>query len=676
MVQLNEQQIQAVRHFKGPCCVIGTPGSGKTRVITERVRYLIQECGVAPTNILVITFTKAAAIEMKNRFLRDVGSEHGRVQFGTFHAIFFTILKLAYHYTADNIIRDDVRKQVLKKLIDDADIEIQDENEFLSDIESEISKVKGERINLANYYSPNCPGEKFRKIFNGYQNFLAEKRLIDFDDMLVYCYELLAQRPDIRKIWQNQYQYILIDEFQDINLIQYDVVKLLAEPNNNIFIVGDDDQSIYAFRGAKPDIMKQFIKEFHAPQYLLGINYRCDKPIVDAAAHVIANNRNRLPKTLQAFKTKGEKVDIREYGKITEENNAIRQLITDYKAQGISYSQMAVLFRTNIQAGALASKLMEYNIPFIMKERIPNIYEHWIAKDIFSYINIALGSRERSLFLRIINRPKRYVHRNAFTEPYVDIEDLYDFYEDKGWMIERIDQLKFDLKMLASLKPYAAINFIRKGICYDDYIREYADYKGIRTDDMMNILDEIQENAKSYDTYDEWFAYIRQYSEELKAQAGKSRAMQNGKEQEDAVVILTMHGAKGLEYECVFIPDANEGVTPHSKAVIDADMEEERRMFYVAMTRAKKHLHIFYLKERYNKEADISRFVEETGCVEKKKENVNINRKNNQNVKIEQQESSYNLYNKNTYNKKGYNSRKSRKPYKYGETDIRYRRPQ
>lgn len=619
MQELNEAQQQAVTHYEGPMLVLAGPGSGKTRVITERIHYLINEKKVMPASILVITFTKAAAIEMKQRYQKLNSTRSGGVHFGTFHAVFFMILKHAYHYTADNIIRDEVRRDILRRLLHDSELEIQDENEFVNDLESEISRVKGERIDLRNYYSSLCSNEVFREIYQKYQQALERKRLIDFDDMLVYCYELLEKRPDIRQMWQQQFRYILIDEFQDICRVQYDVIRLLGAPYNNIFIVGDDDQSIYGFRGAKPDIMKQFLEDYpNAKQCLLGVNYRCAAPIVEAAGRVIENNKNRLPKEIHASKklelsqkTDTDIIEIKEFPRITEENETIRAKILEYRKQGIPYSEMAVLFRTNTQARSLSSKLMEFNIPFTMKERLPNLYEHWIVQDIMTYVRIARGNRERGLVLRVINRPKRYVHRNAFTEPYVDWEELKLFYEDKDWMLDRIEQLQYDLSMLAQMKPYAAVNFIRRGIGYDEYIREYAEYRGVRADDMLEILDELLEEAKTQNSFEEWFDYMQTYKEELKEQSKKSFELQKGLSQEDSVMLMTMHGSKGLEYECVFIPDANEGVTPHGKSVLNADMEEERRMFYVAMTRAKSHLHIYYLKERFNKEVDISRFVEE-----------------------------------------------------------------
>ena len=614
MQKLNAAQQEAVTHFNGPMLVLAGPGSGKTRVITERVRYLVEEKKVMPAGILVITFTKAAAIEMKQRYQRLSKSRTGGVHFGTFHAIFFMILKHAYHYTAENIVRDDFRRDLLRKLVRDTNLELQDENEFLNDLESEISRVKGERIELKNYFSPLCSNEVFAEIFTRYQKALEQKRLIDFDDMLVYCYELLEQRPDICKMWQQQFPYILIDEFQDINRVQYDVMRLLAAPANNLFVVGDDDQSIYGFRGSKPDIMQQFLKDYSdAGQCLLNVNYRSNAAIVEAAGKVIVHNSNRLPKEIQAADKEPAKdaIELKEFAKMSDENETIRDKILAYRNAGIPYREMAVLFRTNTQARSLSSKLMEYNIPFTMKERLPNLYDHWIVQDVLTYVRVAQGNRERGQVLRIINRPKRYVHRNAFTEPYVDFEELKLFYEDKDWMVDRLEQLSYDLSMLAQMRPYAAVNFIRKGIGYDEYIREYADYRGIRADDMLEILDELQEEARSQESFEDWYTYMQDYKEELKEQTQKSLEMQRGKEQEDSVMLMTMHGAKGLEFTCVFIPDANEGVTPHSKSVLNADMEEERRMFYVAMTRAKKHLHIYYLKERFHKEVDISRFVTE-----------------------------------------------------------------
>lgn len=605
--QFNKAQTQAVEHNKGPMMVLAGPGSGKTLVITHRTKTLIEKYKVNPDKILVITFTKAAAQEMKERFGKLMGNQYVPVRFGTFHAVFFSILKHAYNYTANNIIRDSEKKKILQDIVNHLDMDLEDVNEFVSDMESEISLVKGEMISLEHYFPVNCAKDVFQKIYQKYNESLQRRNLIDFDDMLVYCYELLSQRPDILALWQQQFSYILIDEFQDINKVQYDIIKMLAQPEDNLFIVGDDDQSIYRFRGAKPDIMLQFEKVYpKTEKVFLDVNYRSTKCIVETAAMVIRNNKKRFPKNIRTNNERGTEVAIREFENVKRENEKVVELIREYQARGVPLSQIAVLFRTNTQPRSLVSKFMEYNLPFQMKEQIPNIYEHWIAKNIMAYIHLAMGSRERGLFLQIANRPKRYLSRQVFDTQEVSFERLHTFYSDKKWMQERLEQFEYDLKALSKMSPYAAISYIRKAIDYDSYLTEYAEYKHIKADDLYEILDELMELAKPFSNYKEWFSHIEDYARELEEQSSRKR-----EKDPDAVNFITMHGSKGLEYDIVFILDANEGVVPHQKAVLEEDLEEERRMFYVAMTRAKKELFIFFAKERLSKEVTMSRFVAE-----------------------------------------------------------------
>lgn len=603
----NVSQEKAIKHGKGPMMVLAGPGSGKTLVITRRTQYLIEEYGVDPRRILVITFTKAATMEMKERFHRLMGGNHCPVNFGTFHAIFFTILRYAYQYTANNIIRDDVKKQFLRESIERQELEIEDEKDFLNGIESEISLVKGERINLEHYYSMNCAEDVFQKIYLEYNQRLRRANLLDFDDILVYCYELLKERQDILKIWQKRYQYILIDEFQDINKIQYDIIQLLAQPENNLFIVGDDDQSIYRFRGAKPEIMLHFEEDYKdCKKVLLDINYRSTAHIVGAAKKVIKNNLNRFSKNISTIHPKGENIYLKTFKELGQENQTIVDEILAYQSKGIPLSEIAILFRTNTQPRALLEKCMEYNIPFRMKDSMPNIYEHWIAKNLMAYIRCAMGQRDRGIFLQIINRPKRYIHRESLSEPMIDIRRLKEYYQDKDWMLERIEKLEYDIHMLENMNPYSAINYIRKGIGYEEYLKEYAEYRRIKVEELYEVLNEIQESARNYKTYEEWFIHIDEYAQELSEQAKRQK-----EEDIDSITMSTMHSSKGLEFQVVYIIDANEGIIPHHKAILDADIEEERRMFYVAMTRAKLHLHIYSVQNRYNKELVISRFVGE-----------------------------------------------------------------
>ncbi len=607
----NEAQKQAIQHKEGPMLILAGPGSGKTLVITERTKALV-ESGVNPRKILVVTFTKAAAKEMKERFQKKMEGAYAPVQFGTFHAIFFSILKHAYHYNVANIISPEQKRQFFKELLERYQIEPDDENEMISELESEIGLVKGERMELEYYYSKNCAADVFRKIFEDYNTMLRRKHLIDFEDMLVFTYELFVQREDILSMWQNQFEYVLIDEFQDINKVQYDIVKLLVKKHRNLFIVGDDDQSIYRFRGAKPEIMLNFENDYkEAKKIVLDTNYRCTKSITDTAALVIGQNKVRFQKNIHAFREQGQPVDIVEFLDLRKENKRVVEEICRYKEMGIPYEEMAVIFRTNTQPRALLELFMMYNIPFRMKDNIPNIYDHFVAQDMINYMRIANGNRERKLFLKLCNRPNRYISREAFEYPEVDFESLYNFYQDKPWMIDRIEQWENDLRWIAKQSPYAAINYIRKGIGYNDFLKEYAEYRRIDEEELVEVLDELQENCKPFETFGEWIEHIKQYKKELEEQKQKQM------EQTVGVTMETMHSSKGLEYKVVFIIDANEEITPHHKAVIPADIEEERRMFYVAMTRAKDFLHIYYTKERYNKKLVRSRFVEEIISVKK-----------------------------------------------------------
>lgn len=604
-MSFTKAQSRAITHKDGPMIVLAGPGSGKTTVITERTKYLIQNYGINPMEILVITFTKAAAQEMRQRFLRLMEQEQTQVTFGTFHAIFFGILKHAYHFTGDNILREDLKHQYLKDIIERMHLDIEDEADFIGNIITEISLVKNDQIPLEHYYSSTCSENVFRDIYQKYQQRLEKENRLDFDDMLVYTYQLLKERPDILLGWQNRYRYILVDEFQDINKIQYEIVKMLAAPENNIFIVGDDDQSIYRFRGAKPEIMLNFPKEFKDTKtILLDQNFRCTGNIVKAAELVIRHNQMRFQKNMKEVKESGDKIELHTFANQPQECAQIIKKVQEYIKEDYQYSDIAILFRTNTDARLLVEKFMEYNIPFKMRDSMPNIYDHWIAKNVISYIHLALGSRERREFLQVMNRPNRYIGRECVDEAQVSLENLKKYYDDKHWVVERIEQLEYQLNILKRMTPYAAINFIRHGIGYEAYLNEYADFRKIKVEDLYEVLNEMQEGAKDFKTFEAWFAHIEEYTKALNDQAKEQNKISN------AVTFTTLHSSKGLEFANVFIIDINEGIIPHRKAILDADMQEERRMFYVGMTRAKEHLHMYSIRERYGKNLMPSVFLE------------------------------------------------------------------
>ena len=601
----NEGQLRAIEHFKGPALVLAGPGSGKTRVITYRTKYLIEQHKVDPSNILVITFTKAAAMEMKQRFVNMTDRKYMTVSFGTFHAVFFGILRHAYGYSADNIIKEEQRNRFFKEEISHMDLEIEDETEFIQNITGEISRVKNERRNILEYEAFSCDSKSFRKLYQKYDNLLRRQNQIDFDDMLVYTYELLSQRKDILRAWQNKFQFILIDETQDMNQLQYDIVKLLAAPKNNLFMVGDDDQSIYRFRGAKPEIMLGFERDYPgAKRILLDVNYRSRKQIVDAAIKVIDHNDDRFAKEIKASRAEGQPVITAVFDNQKDEYDCMIEKILYYHKQGGMYSDIAILCRTNRQPGAFAEKLMEYNIPFQMRDAIPNLYDHWIAKHVMTYLRLGKGSNKRSDLLQILNKPVRYISRECLEDEIISWDVMLMYYEEKPWMCDRIETLQHDIKMLKNMNPYGAIHYIRHVIGYEQYLRDYALDHKLKVEELLDVLEEIQESAKGYDTLEEWQKHIEEYAENLEKQ-------QRDREKQDGVILCTMHSSKGLEFPIVFIPEANEGITPYQKAVLKEEIEEERRLFYVAMTRAKELLYVFSIKERFHKAMDVSRFVDE-----------------------------------------------------------------
>ena len=604
----NKSQQQAIRHKDGPMLVLAGPGSGKTAVITQRTKQLIEYENIDPSNILVITFTRAAAQEMKQRFLAATGEERTKVTFGTFRAIFFMVLKLAYHFDSGNIISEEQRYQFMREILSYHHLEYRDEGEFIGDVLTEISRVKNEQIPLEHFYSSSCGEEVFRKIYREYDERLKRNRLIDFDDMLTYTYELFSQRKDILSAWQKKYRYILIDEFQDINLIQWKIMCMLAAPENNLFVVGDDDQSIYRFRGSKPEIMLGFQKIYPQAKIVnLEVNYRCEPPIVEAAMRLIAHNEERFPKKIRAGKSGKQKVRFQYFEDCYKENAFLAEDIRQTVQNGVPLSEIAVLFRTNMQPRALMEYMVSANLAFQTKDRIPDIYEHWIARDFFTYIRIAQGSDSRADFLSIMNRPKRYIGRDSLPDETVCFDEWMKLYEEQPWIAERIEKLWYDLKHLSRLSPYAAINYIRRGIGYDDYLAEYAEYRNANKEDFYEVADEILASAKGYRTFEEWFAHIEEYRQELKRLAQEKRRNQN------AVTFATLHSAKGLEFTKVYLIDVNEGVMPYKKAVLKQDVEEERRLFYVGMTRAKESLTICSVKKMRGKEVELSRFIKEAG---------------------------------------------------------------
>ena len=462
--KFNKNQRMAVEHGDGPCLVIAGPGSGKTYVLTNRILNLITKNDIDAESILIITFTRAAANEMETRFF-DLASSNGvrfkgYPTFGTFHSIFYDILRNVFGYTSESLLRDGEEKDILTEVLKNIK-GLKDKPEAVSYVLKDIKNYKllSERGMKA---EPKfISSELFEEIYKEYQRKLYEVKKLDFSDMISKCYELLKSNPSVLRYYQNKYRYILIDEFQDINKLQYDIVKLICK-SKNIFVVGDDDQSIYKFRGSYPRVINDYLKDFKKAKIVhLNENYRCARQIVKFSKLVIDHNLERFSKDLVSNRSDLGKLEIKAFVDSVEENKYLIESIKKYLRQGQKFSDIAILYRTNLLSNSIRTDLEKYKVPYIVK--------------------------------------------------------------------------------------------------------------GEETDDGES----------------------------------KHKKVLNS----NAVNLMTFHLSKGLEFKTVFIIDANDGLIPHKKSIKEDDLEIERRLFYVAMTRAKDNLHILFTTRRFGKDFKPSRFI-------------------------------------------------------------------
>lgn len=612
----SKEQKSAI-HFKdGPALVLAGPGSGKTTVIVNRIISLIKEHSVSPSSILVITFTKAAAKSMRQRFLSLTGESYVSVTFGTFHAVFFSMLRHAYNYSAGSIIKADIQYNYIRNAAMGFELEYPDENEMVTGIISEISRVKSNRLCIDTYEAVSCPAATFRLIYKKYENMLISRRMIDYDDMIIMCYELLSKRADYRKAWQDKYKYILVDEFQDINKAQYDTIKLIAGKQANLFVVGDDDQSIYAFRGSKPDIMLGLSTEYRdIVQMYLNTNYRCSLEIVAGARSLIEYNKVRFAKDIRSCGMCSGRIKVCKMADIEEEALYLSKEVRELIADGIKPEEIAVISRTNIISNIYYTRLNSDGVACRTLTAVHNIYDSWIMQDIAAYMRLSQGMYDKENAVRIINKPSRYIKRALITQPF-NFEHLRKCYDGDEGLIKIINDMQFDIKMLSHMSPYAAVNYILKGIGYEDYINEEIIRKRLNKEEVYAKLTEIKTLSRKYMDIKQWLKYIDEQAEktEQENKSDKRQGNQKNSDEKDsagAVNIYTMHSCKGLEFKAVFIMDVCEGIIPYNKAVLDNEIEEERRLMYVAMTRAKEKLYLVYPIKRYGHDTAASRFISE-----------------------------------------------------------------
>ena len=606
--KLNTAQQKAVCHETGPMLVLAGPGSGKTTVLLCRISRLLERGLAKPQEILALTFSKAAAEEMKSRF-ENLNGASG-VSFGTFHSIFFRILRSRYGWNVEQIFQEEERRNILRNSIEAEKWDIPDLEEYISQFFSQLSLMNSE-LEQPNRFTPTgMPVEEFRKLYRAYEGYKERHEKLDFDDMLTQCYQLLREDAAVREYWQRKYKFILVDEFQDVNQAQFACLQILAEKHQNLFVVGDDDQSIYAFRGARPDFLLHFPTLYPAAKKVtLNTNYRSTERIVNLAERVIGNNEVRFVKNMKGIGEAGDKVTFFLAEDAAKEAAHIAEKIGRLLDEGMPLTEIAVIYRTNLQGGAFARELYKRGIPYDLRDNSGNVYEHSVAKDLLAYLLLAENEESDSALRRILNKPKRYIGKDLLAEaetmPYTLLRSFFVCPSLKGWQEENLENLRIDLNQIRKRTPYDAVKYIRKVIGYDEYLEEFAAYRRTSAQVLQEIADEIMETAKDCADVRSFREQLERLSLQMKEQSRKKGQKRNG------VALMTMHGAKGLEFRAVFLPSLVEGIVPHEKGM--DTVAEERRLFYVAMTRASEKLCLSAILQRYEKERKPSRFLAEMG---------------------------------------------------------------
>ena len=621
--KLNENQLKAVEHVDGPCMVLAGPGSGKTRVITYRIANMVVNKDIKPTSILAISFTKASSMEMKNRALALSNDfRMNKVTYGTFHSVFFRILRYFENYNIESILDEKTKRIGLKNILKGLNIENADDDETIGQVINEISYVKNELMDKRDFKSEVLTNDEFIKVYNYYEEYKEQINKIDFDDMLIKTYELLKNNKSALDRVRSAYRYILVDEFQDINKVQFEALKLIANPNNNIFVVGDEDQSIYGFRGSRPDFLLEFEEYFlNTNKVLLDINYRSKGEIIDIANRLIEKNENRYEKVIKCGQGNGANVNYISPEDSEEEAVYIAKDIKDKIQEDYTeYTDFAAIYRTNIQSRALVDVFMDMRIPFVVKDSIVTIYDHWAALDILSYLRIGVNPNSNKDWIRIINKPFRYISKdnlNLIKDEPDFINALINKCDLHPKQVKTINDLDIDISYVKGLNPKNAISYIRTTLDYDRYILDYCTNRKIKINGLIEILNELESSATNFKTIQEYLDHIERVKSEIVDN-------KNNKET-DGVIFTTMHSAKGLEFKNVYIIGANEGTIPHEKSYeIDDEekkndqIEEERRLMYVAITRAEENICISSPINKYGKRVSKSRFVEDIKAPTKK----------------------------------------------------------
>ena len=602
MNQMNPDQSAAVKHLTGPMIVIAPPGSGKTFILTNRIKHLVDECGVDPSSVLVITFTRAASSEMKQRYLRLMNAEQTAVTFGTFHSVYYMILRTSFGVSAGAVLSESDKVFLLDSILRAVALE-EEEKPDVETLIAEISRMKNLRIQPDQYECSLMDTHLFKTIVKRYEQAKTNRGKLDYDDLITKCRDSLLTHPETLKLWQKKYQYILIDEFQDINPAQYEIVRMIGQ-SGNVFAVGDDDQSIYGFRGSKPQLMLGLDKDYADLQKVyLKTNYRSCKEIIDVAGRLIRHNTNRFDKTILPFESGSGSVQFMSCKDMKMQDALILEKIREWNM----VQDTAIIVRTNTGISKYAQLLLSNGIEYVAKDKVKNPFKNPLIGDIMSYLRLAGGTGSRNDLIRIIGKPYRHVSRSAIPESGSGLEVLDRLIELYGKDLqarEALRQLKNHLTMMRGMNIYASLNYIRLGIQYGEYLKvKYLD-KGFEQqyEEAVSLFELLQQQGRNLkDLYS--------LEERLHVLEKEYADRENERRNNKGVTLITMHGSKGLEYENVIIPDLNENQIPGRHAFLPDEIEEERRILYVAMTRAKRNLFLSGVHQKGDQSKELSRFT-------------------------------------------------------------------
>ena len=596
-----EAQKRAIESKARAVLVVAGPGSGKTTVLTERLVYLLKN-GAEAKSCLLLSFTRASSKEMALRFAKR-GIAGNSPHFSTIHALCLSLLREVRGIEREGLVNLYEKMDWLSAYFLEKGIAREEVEELLLNYGNQISYFKSITEEERMHFLREEKNEDFLPLFQYYEKMRKLRGKLDFEDLLIEVLLELQKNTRIADSWKSRFSYILVDEFQDLSLIQYAILKALSEKGTSLFVVGDEDQSIYGFRGASPDILFRFAGDFpDCERIFLADNFRSKEEIVLLSRRLIGKNKKRFQKPLTGRRGRGGKAKYFLLETGVEEAVLLAEHVESLLREGCPPEEIAVLCRSKMQITPLLPGFMERGIPIVVVEELSNVFQHFIGKDILAYLRLAKNKESSQELVQILSKPYRGLRREKILHKDSGLSDLKRAAKTLKER-EETEKLEKHLEALSKLNPKEAILFIRKEIGYEKYLEDFAKKKNKDFTEWWESLEEITAMSEGYPDLDAFFRFVTEFNR---------RALERRKpEEEKGIRFMSYHSAKGLEFDEVFLPDCIEGIIPDGRAKKPEEIEEERRSFYVALTRARKGIHIYVTKTRYSKKVYPSRFIPE-----------------------------------------------------------------